>query len=116
MGIQTLNIPIQGENIQTYIVQGDTIPAISLTFDGISLTDAEIKMQLYDRVGRKVFDVENGNGITILSSSVCRIDTVLNNTFPCGNLIGDFQIKTNPDDILKTYFRLNYKILKEYTI
>ena len=114
--IQTLHIPAQFGRICPYIKQGDTIKQLEFSFaatDDIDLTGSTIKMQLYQG-SSKVFDVSNGNGITIVDSKSFNIDQVDENDFPHGELKGDLEIKLSNGDIL-TYFNVIYTILEQYT-
>lgn len=113
MSLETLKIPFEGESI----VQGDTIGAtvFDVTEDGIDLTGATIKMQLYYN-GRKVLDISNGNGITINSSTQFTIDELDkdSNDLPVGVSEGDLEI-TNASGVRETYTRVEYTILKQFT-
>lgn len=115
MSVPTLSIPIQGENVKPFIKQGDTIEKISIETPSLDLTGASIKMQLYDKNQNKVFDVENGSGITIIDATNFEIDKVVNNSFPSGKLRGDLQI-TFSDNDRKTFFNVTYNIAKEFTV
>ena len=114
MSIPTLQIPTAG-----YIKQGDTISKKTITFGGDyagDLTTASIKMWIKNGSNR-VIDISNGNGITVISSSVCEIDEVpaANNNLPIGcSLIGDFEV-TEADGTRTTYFNVQYTIIEQYT-
>ena len=117
MSIDTLKIPIQSSTVQPFIKQGDTIGKITMTFTelGLDLTTAIIKMQIYNG-STKVIDVTNGSGITVLSATILEIDEVdaSDNNLPVGCFLGDFEI-TQADGERKTYFNVEYTILKQYT-
>ena len=114
MSIPVLKIPFDKE----FIVQGDTISQteLEITEDGIDLTTSTIKMQVYDGNNR-IIDVSNGNGITIVDSENLIIDEVAkeNNDLPVGTFLGDFEI-TDSSGVRNTYFRVQYEILKQYTV
>ena len=117
MSIETLKIPIQSSTVQPFIKQGDTIGKVTITITelGIDLTTSTIKMQIYDG-STKVIDVTNGSGITVLSANVLEIDEVSasNNNLPVGTFKGDFEV-TQADGERKTYFNVEYTIIKQYT-
>lgn len=115
MSVPVLSIPIQGENVKPFIKQGDTIPKILINTPDFSLTEATIKMQLYDKNDKKVFDISDGNGITIVDANNFEIDKVVSNDFPAEKLRGDLEITFSDGDI-KTYFNVTYNIVKEFTI
>lgn len=112
MSIDILKIPFQGE----YIVQGDTIAKTLFTFtdEDIDLTTATIKMQIYNG-NTRIIDVSNGDGITVIDSENFEIDEVLENDLPVGKHLGDLEI-TDEDGKRFTYFRVQYEVLKQYTI
>jgi len=117
MAVPILQIPIQSETVHPYIKQGDTIPKISLSIPELDLSGASIKMKLYSPDGvRKVLDISNGNGITIINSTNFEIDeiTAANNTLPAGQLKGDLEI-TLQDETKKTFCDVEYTIIKDYT-
>lgn len=114
--IETLNIPLGN----TQIVQGDTIPEILFEFaeeDNIDLTlpNVNIKMQVYNQVN-KILDIQNGNGITILTDKSFKINEIPkeNNNFPIGSHLGDLEI-TDTNGKRFTYFRVKLNIEKQYT-
>ena len=110
--IVTLKIPLCG-----FIKQGDTIPKISFALSNYSgdLTTATIKMQIY-KGNTKIIDVSNGSGITVIDANNFEIDEVSasNNNLPVGTFIGDLEITEASGD-KKTYFNVEYTIIKEYT-
>jgi hypothetical protein len=115
MGIQTLNIPIEG----SFIIEGDTIDEILFTFDDtddIDLIGATIKMQIY-RSGVALLNLSTGSGITILTSKSFKIDEIPkeSNNLPEGKFLGDLEI-TLADGTRNTYFRVSYKVDKQYTV
>ena len=117
MSIQTLKIPIQSTTVKPFIKQGDTISKITMTFTeaGLDLTTSTIKMQIYNG-SIKIIDISNGNGITVNSSTVLEINEVSasNNNLPVGCFLGDFEI-TDSAGNKKTYFNVQYNIIKQYT-
>jgi len=117
MSIDILKIPIQSSTVKPYIKQGDTIPKITITITelGLDLTTATIKMQVYNGATR-IIDISNTNGITVISSTVLEIDEVSasDNNLPDGSFIGDFEI-TDASGDRKTYFNVEYTIIKQYT-
>ena len=113
--IETLNIPISTTANPTYIKEGDTIPAVSFTFDeGIDLTTCTIKMQVYNKL-TKLLDIDETSGITITDALNFSIDEITVNPFPAGEHIGDLQI-TDGSGVVKTYFNVKYTIIKQYTV
>ena len=117
MGIETLKIPIQSSTVKPYIKQGDTIGKITMTFTelGLDLTTSTIKMQVYDG-STKIIDISDGNGITVISSIILEIDELSagNNNLPVGCFLGDLEITDATGD-RKTYFNVEYTIIKQYT-
>lgn len=115
--VTILRIPIQSTNNCVYIKQGDTIPEISFVISDttLDLSTANIKMQLYYG-GRKVFDISNGSGITINSSTEFVIDQVeaIDNNLPKGVLIGDLEI-TDVNGVRFTYMNVEYTITEQFT-
>lgn len=113
--IKTFNIPTHPE---AFIVQGDTIPKISITFDAltdIDLTTVQtIKMHLYNKF-TKVFEASLNDGITVIDQKNLQIDEIPDNTLPVGESIGDLEIKDS-EGKTKTYFRLKFKVQKQYTV
>lgn len=108
--IETLQLPAG----DLFTVQGDTIDEIELSFSqGVDFTTHDVKMQLYFNE-RLVLDVSKGNGITVVDALNIKIDAIKNNTFPVGVLVGDLRIK-DADGNIKTYYRIEYTILKKYT-
>ena len=114
--MEILNIPIGN----TQIIQGDTIPEILFEFDptdniDLSLPNVSIKMQVYNS-SNKILDVQNGNGITILTNKSFKINEISkeNNNFPTGSHLGDLEI-TDTNGKRFTYFRVQYNIEKQYT-
>lgn len=98
------------------IVQGDTIFAweifMKTGYTG-DLTTASISLVLEDFNGNEVYNVTNGNGITVTASDRMTIDKVVNNNFPVGNPIGDITIvEANSDTV--TYFRIEFEVVKKY--
>lgn len=119
MGIETVSIPIQSSTVKPYIKQGDTIPKIVFTFDAgddVNITGSTIAMKLFASNGNEVFSVTNTSGITIIDNKEFEIDEVAkeDNNFPSGKLIGDVEI-TETDATKKTYFNIEYTIIKQYT-
>ena len=119
MGIATVEIPIQSDTVKPYIKQGDTINKIVFTFDGgddVNITGSTIAMKLFAGNGNEVFSITNVNGITIINNKEFEIDEVAkeDNNFPIGKLIGDVEI-TELDATRKTYFNIEYTIIKQYT-
>ena len=112
MSIKIIPIPFEDE----YIVQGDTISktTIKVEEDGLDLTTATIKMQIYNG-NTKIIDVSNGDGITVIDSETFEIDEVPNNDLPIGKHLGDLEI-TDEDGVRFTYFRVQYEILRQYTV
>jgi hypothetical protein len=112
--IPTLQIPTAG-----YIKQGDTISKKVITFGGDydgDLTTATIKMQVYNG-SQRVIDISNGNGITVISSTVCEIDEVpaSENNLPYDvALLGDLEV-TEADGVKTTYFNVQYNIIRQHT-
>ena len=117
MSIEILKIPIQSTTVKPFIKQGDTIGKIIMTFTeiGLDLTTSTIKMQIYSGA-IKIIDVTNGSGITVISSTVLEIDEVsaIDNTLPVGCFLGDFEI-TDSAGSRKTYFNVQYDIIKQYS-
>jgi hypothetical protein len=115
--IETLKIPIQSDTVKPFIKQGDTIGKIKMTITelGIDLRTSTIKMQVYNGSTR-IIDVSDGDGITVISSTVLEIDEVSasNNNLPVGCFMGDFEI-TDASGERKTYFNVEYTIIKQYT-
>jgi hypothetical protein len=115
--IETLKIPIQSDTVKPFIKQGDTIGKIKMTITelGIDLRTSNIKMQVYNGSTR-IIDVSDGDGITVISSTVLEIDEVSasNNNLPVGCFMGDFEI-TDASGERKTYFNVEYTIIKQYT-
>lgn len=114
MALYELQIPLEGYNI----VQGDTIEAINLQFSAdsdISLTGATTRFQLY-RNYEKIFDVSNGNGMTIVNDKLLVIDEVAkeNNTFPSGKFIGDIEV-IEADGKGTTLMRVKYTVQKQFS-
>lgn len=113
MSITLLKIPFEGE----YIAQGDTISKTSFEVveDGLDLTEATIKMQIYNG-SQIVIDVENGSGITVIDSTHFEIDQVEaeDNNLPVGCFRGDLEI-TDSNDVTFTYTRVEYSVIKAYT-
>ena len=114
--MEILNIPIGN----TQIIQGDTIPEILFEFDptdniDLSLPNVSIKMQVYNS-SNKILDVQNGNGITILTNKSFKINEISkeNNNFPTGSHLGDLEI-TDTNGKRFTYFRVKLNIDKQYT-
>ena len=114
--METLNIPIGN----TQIIQGDTIPEILFEFDltdniDLSLPNVSIKMQIYSQ-SNKILDIQNGNGITILTNKSFKINEISkeNNNFPTGSHLGDLEI-TDTNGKRFTYFRVKLNIDKQYT-
>lgn len=114
--METLNIPIGN----TQIIQGDTIPEILFEFDptdniNLSLPNVSIKMQIYNS-SNKILDIQNGNGITILTNKSFKINEISkeNNNFPTGSHLGDLEI-TDTNGKRFTYFRVKLNIDKQYT-
>ena len=114
--METLNIPIGN----TQIIQGDTIPEILFEFDptdniNLSLPNVSIKMQIYNQ-NNKILDIQNGNGITILTSKSFKINEISkeNNNFPTGSHLGDLEI-TDTNGKRFTYFIVKLNIYKQYT-
>jgi hypothetical protein len=116
MSIPILYIPIQSTTVKPYIFEGDTIKEIVIESDEFpDLTTSQIKMQVY--YGNSVvLSVTNDNGITVNSSTSFTIDEIssTNNPFTEGKFIGDVEI-IDANDIKKTYFRVIYKIEKQYS-
>lgn len=115
MSIQVLDIPLAGNSI----IQGDTIPKISFSFDAlddIDLTGATIKMQIYKR-DTIFIDISNDSGITIIDDKTFEIDEVAKelNIYPVGKFKGDLEITLASGERI-TILRINYTILKQYTI
>ncbi len=109
--IPTLKIPICG-----FIKQGNTIKKITLNFiDGYSgdLTTATIRMSIFDK-NKKIIDISNGNGITVVDSTTLEVDQILENDFPYGVFLGDIKI-IEDDGVSTTYFNIEYTIIKKYT-
>lgn len=114
MSIYTIEIP--DDNISA--IQGDTIDSWSVEFeptDGISLTGATIKMQVFWN-NTKEIDLSDGSGITIDSDLKFTIDerSRTQSVLPEGQGIGDLQI-LDANDKLITMFRVQYNIAKQYT-
>ena len=114
--METLNIPIGN----TQIIQGDTVPEILFEFDptdniDLSLPNVSIKMQIYNS-SNKILDIQNGNGITILTNKSFKINEISkeNNNFPTGSHLGDLEI-TDTNGKRFTYFRVKLNIDKQYT-
>lgn len=115
--IEILDIPITTTANPTYIKEGDTISAISFTFDsGIDLTTCTIKMQIYNKL-TKLLDIDSTSGITIVDALNFTIDAIpaASNPFPAGVFTGDLEI-TDGSGVVKTYFNVRYTILKQYTV
>ena len=116
--IEILDIPISTTASPTYIKVGDTIPAISFTFDsGIDLTTCTIKMQVYDKL-TKLLDIDETSGITISDALNFSIDAIAAASNPFtkeGVFMGDLQI-TDGSGVVKTYFNVRYTIIKQYTV
>lgn len=117
MSVPIVKIPISTSGCDAFIKQGDTIPKIRLTFSDYTgdLTTATIKVQLYHN-SRKVLDISNGSGITVISSTVLEIDEISadNNNLPPGISEGDFEV-TESDGSKTTYFNIELTIQKQYT-
>lgn len=116
MSVPILQIPIQSEAVKPFIKQGDTIETIYFEIDasdGIDLTGALIKMQLF-RGCEKVMDINSTDGITITSDRTFEIDKVDKNDLPSGESIGDlkFELANGTTEI---YFNVVYTIQKRYT-
>lgn len=114
---EILNIPIQTEDYKPVISERTTIPKITLTITnlGIDLLTSNIFMQVKD--GSKVLiDITNGNGITILSSTVMEIDEVSanENPFKAGCFDGDLLIQDVVNKVDKL-FNVKYNIEKTVT-
>lgn len=114
--MEILNIPIGN----TQIIQGDTVPEIIFEFDptdniDLSLPNVSIKMQIYNS-SNKILDIQNGNGITILTNKSFKINEISkeNNNFPTGSHLGDLEI-TDTNGKRFTYFRVKLNIDKQYT-
>ncbi len=119
MSVKIINIPLQSETVKPCIKQGDTISKWSATFgasDGIDLTGATIRMQIYWN-SRKVIDVSNGNGITIDNPLKLTIDERphTETTLPVGVGKGDLEI-TDSNGKRMTIVDVNYTIIEEYTV
>jgi hypothetical protein len=116
MSIHILKIPIQTNDNNVFIKQGDTIPEIIININGIDLSGAIIRMQLY-KSNRRVLNVQTGNGITNISSTSFKIDEISanDNNLPSGILKGDLEVGF-ADGTVKTLFNVWYTIYKEYTI
>jgi len=103
---EILNIPIQTDTYKPVISERTTIPQITLTITGlgIDLLTSDIFMQVKD--GSKVLiDITNGNGITVDSSTVMKIDQVsaTDNPFKEGCFKGDMLIRDNVSEITKLF-------------
>lgn len=112
MSISTLKIPFTGE----FIKEGDTILETVIDLTNVSdLTTSDIRMQLKDG-NTNVIDISNGNGITVNSATQLTIDEVpyANNDLSEGVYLGDIEI-TDASGTRKTYFNIEYTIIKEYT-
>lgn len=113
--IEILRIPFRGE----FIMEGDTI--LKTVFRATAnefpdLTASSIKLQLYFNKS-KVLDLSNGNGITIDSATQFTIDQLDadDNNLPAGVSRGDLEI-TDGNGVKKTYYIIEYEILKQSTI
>lgn len=118
MAIKIIKIPVQSATVQPCIVQGDTIPKWVVEFgisDGIDLTGATIKMQIYWN-NKRLIKLTNGSGITIDSALKFTIDERSKDepVLPEGIGIGDLEI-TDANGIRLTYFYVEYTIIKHYT-
>lgn len=115
----TLNLPIPDATNPTYIVVGDTIQAVEFAFDsGIDLTGATIRMQVYNKLNQKVYDVDSTSGITINDALTFDIDKIAKEDNPFteeGIYNGDVEITDASGDRL-TYFRIRYTVQKQYTV
>jgi len=110
MSIPILKIPIQVNDNNVFIKQGDTIPEIVININGIDLNAAIIRMQLY-KSNRRVLKLESGNGITNISSTSFKIDEIAasDNNLPHGVLQGDLEV-VFANGIVKTLFN-NYTVI-----
>ena len=113
--LYTIAIPVS----TTCIKQGDTIDEWSITFgatDGIDLTGATVRMQIYWN-GSKKIDVANGSGITINNALKLTVDKrdYSEDILPEGIGVGDLEITDSSGDRL-TMFNVTYTITKHYTI
>ena len=115
--VELVNIPLQTEEVCTFIKQGDTIEAyqIDIIETGLDLRTCVIRMQLYNN-NNKVMDIVTGSGITALSAITMQIDTypAAKNNLPEGISIGDLQV-TTAAGLTTTYFNIAYTISKQYT-
>lgn len=114
---EILNIPIQTDTYKPVISERTTIPEITLTITGlgIDLLTSDIFMQVKD--GSKVLiDITNGNGITVDSSTVMKIDQVsaTDNPFKAGCFKGDLLIQDVVNKVDKL-FNVKYNIEKTVT-
>lgn len=112
--IETIRIPFDGE----FIMEGDTIlPTVftATSSEFPDLTSSTVKLQLYYH-GNKVLDLYNGNGITIDSATQFTLDQLEadENNLPSGVSRGDLEI-TDGNGVRKTYYIIEYKILKQST-
>lgn len=115
MSLEILDIPIQSDTVTPSLVQGDTIPAITVvSADFPDLTTSTIAMQLYYG-NKKVLDIDSTSGITVSNATTFVIDEITANDLPVGESIGDLQI-TDASGVITTYFRLRYTVDKQYTI
>ena len=120
MSIETVNFPTVG-----YIKQGDTIPKKTLIFGGDWAGDFLLsalwkpKMQIYNG-SKKIIDISEGSGITVIDSNTIEIDEIVQNDLPIGCFTGDFQVEEYVVDAfdpvnVTTYFNVKYTIIEQYT-
>ena len=112
MAQKTLKIPedFWTDNAKPCIVEGDTIGEFVFDTD-FDVTGADIKIQLY-RSGVKVFEPT----ISIVNANQFKIDRVeaVDNTLPEGVSVGDLEITFSNGEKI-TLFKVEYKVIKEYT-
>lgn len=102
MSIPLLIIPPQGKNCEPFIKQGTTIPEIpfdmSPEFDGDLRSNHIVRLQLY-KDGKKVLDISSvqDGGITITGEKTFKINKIIENDFPIGDLMGDLIIEEYVD-------------------
>lgn len=109
---ETLYIPIQTDTYKPVISERTTIDEITLTITGlgIDLLTSDIFMQIKDG-SKNLIDISVGNGITVDSSTVMKIDQVeaIDNPFKAGCFKGDLLIRDNVSKVVKL-FNVEYKI------
>ena len=118
MSVPVLNIPIQNEDENIFIKEGDTLLSYDIVVSSnFNMTNVIVECQLYDSSGRLKLKLstENGglslNGQTIIFEQISADDNILFS----GTYKGDVRFIL-PDGVVWTPFNIMYHIEKEYTI